>query len=185
MRVSSSKQMSSGMRFFFSRIFPLPFVIIGVLTLYFGGRGLRRAKESVAWPVAEGRIQNSSVEYHKDNDGDGAYHAEIQYAFAVDGQTHSGNKVAFGDYGSSSPSHAQNIVNRYTEGKIVSVRYLSSDPDVCVLEPGLKGQAWFLPCFGLVFFMAGMLMAVFLPRMMKRQESADQGAEDDAVPRAP
>jgi hypothetical protein len=185
MSMSSSRQMSPGMRLFFSRVFPLPFIVVGALTLYFGGRGLHRAKESVAWPVAEGQIVNSSVEYHRGKKGGGTYHAEIAYNFTVDGQTHSGNAVAFGDYGSSSASHARNIVNRYPKDKIVSVRYLPSDPDVCVLEPGIQGQAWFLPAFGMVFFLAGMLLAVFLPTAMKRQGTTEQGAEGGAVTRAP
>ena len=167
MSMSSSKQMSPGMRTFFSRVFPLPFIVVGALTLYFGGRGVHHAQESVAWPVAEGQILNSSVEYHRGSKGGGTYSAEIRYTFSVDGRMHSGNMVAFGDFGSSNSSHAQKIINRYPKDKIVSVRYLPSDPDVCVLEPGIQAQAWFLPGFGMVFFLAGMLMAVFLPRAIK------------------
>jgi hypothetical protein len=177
MRISSSKQMSPGMRVFFSRIFPLPFIVVGALTLYFGGRGVHRAKESLAWPVAEGQILNSSVEYHRGSNrgskGGGTYSAEIRYTFTVDGQVHSGNKVAVGDYGSSNSSHAQKIINRYPRDKMVSVRYLPSDPDVCVLEPGVQAQAWFLPGFGMFFVLVGMLMAVFLPRAMKERDSTE------------
>ncbi len=185
MRISSSREMSPGMRIFFSRVFPLPFIVVGALTLYFGGRGVYRAKESVSWPAAEGRIQNSSVEYHKGSKGGGTYHAEIRYTFDVDGQTRSGNDVAFGDYGSSSSSHAQGIVNRYPEGRVVSVRYLASDPDVSVLEPGIKAQSWFLPGFGVIFLLAGSLMAVFLPRAMKKPETPNsEGSSSGAVGRA-
>ena len=68
------------------------------------------------------------------------YHAEILYSFTVDGEPRSGNRIAFGDYGSSNPSHAQEIVNRYPVGKAVRVSYLPGQPDVCLLEPGLHGQ---------------------------------------------
>lgn len=175
------------MRFFFSRVFPLSFIIIGALTLYSGTREIHRAKESVTWPVVEGRIQNSSVEYHQGNKGSGTYHAKILYTFTVAGQEHCGNKVAFGDYGTSNPSHAQNIVNQYPKDKVVSVRYLTGDPDVCVLEPGIKLQAWlwFKLGIGLLFFLFGTLVAIFLPGAMKRQEGTEQGAEGDALNRAP
>jgi hypothetical protein len=163
-------QMSSGMRFFFSRLFPLPFILAGAFTLYFGVRGLHRANESTTWPVADGTIQKSTVEYHSSSEGGGTYHAEVLYQFTVDGVTHSGNKVAFGDYGSSNPSHAQNIINRYPKGKDVTVHYRAGNPDTCILEPGLRGQTWFLPGFGLVFLVVGSLMAIFLPKLMKKSE---------------
>lgn len=166
------RQMSSGMRFFFSRLFPLPFLLAGVFTLYFGVRGLYQANESTTWPVADGTVQSSTVAYHSGGKGGGTYHAEVRYQFVVNGQTRSGHKVAFGDYGSSSPSHAQNIVNRYPEGQAVKVHYRAGDPDTCILEPGLHGQAWLLPGFGFIFFVAGSLMAVFLPRLMRPSERA-------------
>jgi hypothetical protein len=171
--MSSAKQTSHGTRFFFARIFPLLFIVIGALTLYFGGRSLQRAKESVAWPTAEGRIQSSDMEYHREKKGGGTYHAEILYTFAVNGETHSGNKIAFGDYGSGNPSHAQHIVNRYPANKIVQVRYLASDPDICVLEPGIQGQAWILPGIGLVFLVAGILLAISLPKAMRKRSATD------------
>ncbi len=161
---------SPGMRFFFSRVFPLPFILIGILILYYGWRGLSQARESTGWPSAEGTIQSSAVEVRTSRKSK-TYHAAVWYQFDVDGQTHSGNSVSFGDYGSSSSSHAQNIVNRYPQGKAVRVYYLRSDPDTCVLEPGLRLQTWFLPVFGLIFFTAGIFMAIFLPRSMRRDES--------------
>ncbi len=169
-KMGQFNQMSAGMRFFFSRLFPVPFILIGACTLFFGVRGLYRASESTTWPVVDGTIQNSAVEYHSGSEGGGTYHAEVLYQFTIDGQTRSGNKVAFGDYGSSNPSHAQNIVNRYPKGKQVSVRYRPGDPETCILEPGLQGQAWFMPGFGLVFLVVGSWMAIFMPKLMKRSE---------------
>lgn len=162
-----SKQMSPGMRFFFSRIFPWPFIIIGVLIVRFGWLELQQAKESMAWPEVKGQIQNSTVEFRPGKKGGGTYHPEVLYTYTVDTRTYRGNTVAFGDYGSGNPSHAQSIVDRYPKGKAVAVRYLMNDPTVCVLEPGVQGQTWFLPGFGLIFLFAGMLMLFFLPRSMR------------------
>ena len=167
MRTSSTSQMSPRMQFWFARLFPWPFLIAGALVLCFGYRDLQRARESAAWPTAPGVIQQSSVEYHRGNKGGGTYHAEVMYNFTVGGTTFSGNRVAFGDYDSSNPSHARGIVNRYPQGKAVTVFYSKDKPDVCVLEPGMKGQAWFMPAFGSIFFVVGGLMLVFLPRVMR------------------
>jgi hypothetical protein len=166
-------------RFLFGRLFPWPFILAGGAAFYFGASSVHRSMESESWPAAEGRIQNSSVQYHRSNKS-GTYHAEVFYSFTVDGQSHSGNTVAFGDYGSSNPSHAQQIVNRYPKGKVVSVRYLPTDHDVCVLEPGFHTQALLLPGVGSVFLIAGTLMAIFLPRLMRQPKKDDHPEHDPA-----
>lgn len=172
--MASVKQMLPRMSFLFARSFPLTFILAGTAMLYFGGRSIHRAKESVSWPEANGQIQCASVEYHRGAKGGGTYHAKILYTFTVGGQKRSGNKVAFGDYGSSNPSNTQQIVDRYPKDKTVSVRYMPTDPDVCVLEPGIQGEVWVLPVFGLVFLLAGAFMAVFLPRAMRKQMASKQ-----------
>lgn len=169
---SSSKQMSPGMMFFMSRVFPLIFVVVGASVAFFGIRGLIRAKASVDWPSAQGKVIESSVERQRSSGSNGSsttYHAEILYEFTIDGTTFNGERVAYGDYGSSSPSHARRIVNRYPKGKNVTVHYLPGNPEECLLEPGVKGQSFFLPGFGLIFFTVGILMAVFLPKVIRKQ----------------
>lgn len=172
---SSSKPMSPGMRFFFSRIFPLIFVAVGASVAFFGIRGLIRAKASVAWPTTQGKVVSSSVEYHKGDEGGGTYHAEVMYDFNINDTTFSGNRIAYGDYGSSNPSHAREVVNRYPTGQGVTVHYMPGNPEECLLEPGVKGQSFFLPGFGLIFFTVGTVMAAFLPRAMRKQEITEQG----------
>jgi len=174
------------MQFFFSRIFPLIFVVVGASVVFFGIRGLTRARASIEWPSTQGTIVESSVERHRSSGSNGSsttYHAEILYEFVVDGTTYNGDRVAYGDYGSSSPSHARHIVNRYPEGKSIAVYYMPGNPEECLLEPGMKGQSWFLPGIGLIFFTAGSLMAVFLPKALKKQHITGQGAEYDSVVR--
>ena len=163
------------MKFFFSRIFPLIFIVAGATTAYFGVRGLIRARASVDWPTAEGKVVESSLETHRSEDSDSdststTYHAEILYEFSVEGTTFNGNRVAYGDYGSSNPSHARRVVNRYPEGEDVTVYYQPGNPEEALLEPGLKAQSWFLPAFGLVFLTVGCLMAVFLPKAIRSQD---------------
>jgi hypothetical protein len=169
----STNKMPRGMVFFFSRIFPLIFIIVGGFTGFVGVRSLLRAKASSSWPTAQGVIVSSSVERHHSRDSDGhdrtTYHAEVFYEFTVDGTVYNGNKVAYGDYGSGNPSHARKIVNKYPKDKSVEVHYMPEDPGESILEPGVKAQAWFIPLFGLVFFSAGCVMALFLPRVMRKQ----------------
>jgi len=176
-------------KFFFSRIFPLIFITVGAGAAFFGGRELARARASADWPFIRGEVVGSSVERHHGSESKGGgttYHAEILYEFAVGGAVFNGNRVAYGDYGSSNPAHARRLVNRYPEGRSVVVHYMPGNPEECLLEPGLKGQAWLLPGLGLVFFAAGSLMAVFLPKAMRTQTVARevQGGGGDAASRA-
>jgi hypothetical protein len=164
---SSTEEMSPGVRFFFSYIFPYIFLIVGLATLYFGINGVLNAKKSLNWPVAEGIIKRSSVEYHKDSDGDGTYHAEINYEYAVNDVLFNGKKVAYGDYGSGNPGHATEIVNKYPVGKYVNIYYMPEKPDECLLEPGIQLQSFFIPVFGLIFSLVGCVMAVGLPKTLK------------------
>lgn len=185
---SSSKQMSPGMKFFFSRIFPLIFIVVGASVAFFGIRGFIRAKASVGWPSTQGKVLESSVERQRSSGSNGSsttYHAEILYEFTVEGTTFNGDRVAYGDYGSSNSSHARRIVNRYPKGKDVTVHYMPGNPEECLLEPGVKGQSWFLPGFGLIFFTVGSLMAVFSPKAIRKQEITEQDTEGEAETRAP
>jgi len=164
---SSSQEMSPFLRFFFSYIFPYIFLAVGVVALYFGINGALNAKKSLDWPVAEGTIKRSSVEYHKDSDGGGTYHAEIFYEYAVNDVLFNGKRVAYGDYGSGDPKHARKIANKYPVGKKIKVYYMPEKPDECLLEPGIQMQTFFIPAFGIIFSVAGIIMAIGIPKAMK------------------
>jgi hypothetical protein len=170
----SPRNMSPLARFIWSRLFPLPFIAVGAAVLYFGARDIHRARESIAWPAAEGQITASSVEHHSDSDNGTTYGAKVTYTFTVDGRQYSGETVAFGDFSSSDRTRAEETVRRYPKEAAVSVRYRPDNPAVCALESGMKAQLLFLPTMGLIFFAGGMCMAVFLPRAMKPALTAEQ-----------
>jgi len=168
----SVNEMSSGGKLFFSRIFPLIFIVIGGSVGAFGTRNLIRAKASTEWPSVQGEIIKSFVDRKESHDSDGrhstTYHAEIQYNYSVDNSDFTGDRVAYGDYGSSDPSHAREVVSRYPTGRKVAVYYMPGKPAESLLETGIKGQSFFLPIFGLVFFSVGLFMAVKLPGTLKK-----------------
>lgn len=178
---NSTQQLTPGRRFFFSRIFPLIFIVVGASVAFFGIRGLQRAKASTDWPAVQGVIRDSSVERKRSSGSNSSttYHAEILYEFTVNGTVLNGDRVAYGDYGSSSPAHARQVVNRYPRGKQVAVYYMPENPEECLLEPGLQTQAVFLPVFGAVFFGAGLLMAIKLPKQMRPGEAGEPESHTD------
>ena len=156
---------SRSIRVLIAWLFPVPFILMGVFLLIFGVKSVNRASKSVDWPHVIGIVREASV---KEDPFDNTYSFILRYEYDVDGTTHSGDSVDFGDYGSSSSSHAQGIVDRYPEGKEVVVYYMPDNPDVCVLEPGLKWSVWAGPVGGLVSLIAGLLMAVAVPMLTRK-----------------
>lgn len=144
----------------FFLIIPILFAVIGAFIAYLGIRDLIRAKATVAWPTSPGKVLSSSVVEKRDSEGDLFYHAEVVYEFNVNNTTFSGKRISYGDYGTSNPSHAQEIVNRYPQDTNVTVSYMPNNPKECLLEVGVKGRAFFTPAFGLLFFTFGILFAV-------------------------
>jgi hypothetical protein len=167
---------SPRMEFFFSRIFPWPFVLAGVVALYLGCRNLQQAKASTTWPATQGVVQHSAIKYRHGDEGDRTYHAEVVYVFELDGHSFTGERVGFGDYGSSSSAYAQRIVNTYTAGKKVTVYYMQENPGNCVLEPGVPWKTWLLPAGGLVFFLVGSRLVVLMSKLPGRNERTEDPA---------
>src|SRR3569832_234844 len=95
--------MSPGTQFFFGRIFPIIFIVVGTGIIISGCRNLRQANASKSWPSTQGVIQDSTVKSSTGDSGE-TYQAGIKYEFIVGSAPHSGTRVAFGDYGSSNPA---------------------------------------------------------------------------------
>lgn len=174
LRVRGKRPLSPLTKVFFSRLFPLPFLVVGLFCLYGGFKEFIAARQSTDWPTAPGVISTSEVERKQSTSRKSksiTFRAHVVYAYEVGGKTMSSQRVAYGDYGSSDPSHAQEIISRFPANSQVTVYYHPHDPAQSVLEPGVAAQTFFQPAFGLVFASAGAGMLLFLPRLMRQDES--------------
>jgi hypothetical protein len=141
--------------------------LFGLLGLVAGLREVYRGWQSEGWPTAQGVVQSSTVQCHKDIDNNrgGSFGAEILYRFTVDDRAHTGTRVAFGGTSESSDrTPAQAVADRYPKGASVTVHYRPDDPDVCVLEAGLAAKTWVWPITGTIFLGAGFALVVVLAR---------------------
>lgn len=77
------------------------------------------------------------------------------------------------------------IAPRCPKGTTVPVHWMPDNPEECLLEPGVKGQFWFLTAFGLIFLTVVILMAALLPKALRNQALAESVAEGDAATRRP
>ena len=144
-------------------VFSSFFVLLGGFIFLHGLRELGRAKKSANWPGTKGIIVHSEVEMDKSGE-ETMYRANISYEFAVDGITRKGRRVAYGDYGSSHPSHASRIVEKYPKGKNVTVHYMPENPGECCLDPRCKSQVHMILRGGVVFVAVGVATLFFLIR---------------------
>lgn len=178
---SLPKPLPPAVKIIFARAFPLLFIGAGAVVLFIGARDLVNAKASSDWPSVEGVVVETAVERHRSRENKprtsgskkqetDTYHAKIQYEFSVDGNSYRGSRIAYGDYGSSDPSHAEAVVNRYPVGMTVAVHVMPGNPEKCLLEPGLGPKTFALPGFGVVFLVVGCLMAVVLPKAIRKSE---------------
>ena len=155
-RVSLSRLTATSGGYLLLLVFALP----GIGVFSSGIRDLNQAKASVDWPTSPGKVLSSSVKHERDSDGD-TYHAEVVYEFKVNNTTYSSKRIAYGDYGSSNPSHAQKIVNQYPQDKNVTVHYMPNNPKVCVIEVGVKGKvSSSLQFIGIYFVIFGLIICI-------------------------
>ena len=158
----------------FGKGLPLLFILLGGWVFFSGCKDIYRAYKSASWPTSPGVIQQSSIKGGNED----ALFADITYQYTIDGKNHSGQQVAFGDYGSSMSSHAHSIVGRYPEGMVVTV-YYQANPEMSVLEPGVRTQAWFSPILGLTFLIVGIITALVMRRTFKMMDELNSGAKID------
>ena len=169
--VKSSKEqtpLTPLVRFFLCRLVPLGAIVLGGWMVLDGSWLLLRAKQSLAWPAADGRIVSSSVLYRSNSEGNRIPYASIEYVFMVAGKAHSGDRIQFLKPGIGDFSHPQEIVDQYPEDKAVQVRYHPMNPAVCVLEPGIHLEALFYPAAGLFLIIAAIVLPILLPRAAKQ-----------------
>jgi Protein of unknown function (DUF3592) len=147
---------SSEIPWFFSTIFPWPFVLAGGGMVYDGLRELKRAHGSHRWQTTEGKVVASFVKKREaDEESTESYSAEIKYQFIVDGNLKSSNRLGLADINDGRKAIAEAIVQKYSEDSLVQVFLSPHDPDVAVLEPGVCWPHISALLIGMFFLSAG------------------------------
>lgn len=149
-------------------------IVGAALLIFWGIPTVQNSFRSRNWPTVAGEIVVSKVTERESSSSDGStsfvYHAEIAYSYNAEGVKYSSGKVAFGDYDSSSISHAQNIVNKYPVGKQVTVYYDPASPSTAVLEPGANWSGFMVAGISALFAVLGLLGAWHYGKVVRRGE---------------
>lgn len=150
---------------FFGRIFPWFFFVPGIIIVFFGLRSYQESRASAEWPSVEGEIRSSEVVRSSTSDGT-SFRAEVTYTYRVDGQNFTGDRIQTTTVSSSNRSRAVSIQRQYPVGQSVEVFYNPERPDRALLEPGVRSGSLFVFAFGGLFSGAGLLMILFLPKLI-------------------
>lgn len=146
------------------------FALCGAAMLAAGLRNLWLGHESRNWPRADGEIVysvgDSTRSVTEDEDGtrtsSTTYSTRLVYRYEAGGFTRHGNVWRFGQLSGASQEWAQAIAEDYPKGGKVKVAYDASDPDLCVLEPGIDTDAYWIPGIGLVALLFGLAAIIFI-----------------------
>ena len=151
-------------------IFGAIFMLCGVAMLAAGGRNLWLAHASQKWPLADGEVVysvgDSSDSVTEDEDGERtrstSYSTRLVYRYTPGGMERYGNVWQFGQLSGASAEWAANIAEKYPKGQKLKVAYDPSNPDRCVLEPGIGSDAYWIPGIGLalLLFSLGVILII-------------------------
>ncbi len=139
-------------------------LFFGIAALLWGTIATGQAFNSLSWPTADGNITSAQVTKGTDSHNTTMYRAEVIYSYQVKDQTFTASKVSFGDYSSSDPSDAEQVVSRYPAGTAVKVHYNPQDYRQVVLEPGFSAGLWIPLGVGAVFTLVALVLVYKLIR---------------------
>lgn len=158
-------------KFIAARILPWFILLMGGIAMYIGIDSMLNALQSKDWLSVEGKIVESGIRTETSSSSDSSrrsnttYHANIIYEYLANGESFTGKRVSYGEYGRENETHAAGISKRYPQGEMVVVYYDPQKPSESVLEPGLHGIPWFFFALGIPIMIFGFGLVYFLPKM--------------------
>lgn len=148
------------------------FMLVGATAACFGVHYLMVANASKSWPIAQGIILSSEVKYSRSSQSPGTYHASVTYNYEVAGVIYTGHRIRIVSTGSSDPSYARGVLDRYRLDQTVDVSYDPADPAESLLETGIDASDWSMFGFGVVFLVFPAILIFFFLRMRRRNAEA-------------
>ncbi len=142
---------------------------VALLVFFLGLDEMRLMWECHDWPSVSGTIVSSDIRETTEWERKGVktgwdrtlYLPNILYNYEVQGNKYRSYRVFFeGAEDYLDPGNAREIVNRYPSGKTVSVHYNPENPQLAVLETGIKFTHLLFPATGILFILLG-LWALF------------------------
>ena len=133
-----------------------PFYLVGVIFILMAIINAKRAKASLTWPSAQGRITSSQVLELS------SYRPKVNYEYGVAGRTYSGKRIAFGPTGSLSKARVRATAESYKVGTTVEVFYNPARPDDATLERRTTRTNVIFYIFGVAYILFGIAVPLLV-----------------------
>ena len=127
------------------------FYAIGIGILLYALWSAKRSNAAANWPTSNGTITNCILNQANDGDGGTTYEVKVKYNYAVNGQTFSSSRLAFGYAGSSGRNAHQQIYETLRSARSVTVRYDPGDPSNSTLSFGIHRSIRFQFAFAITW----------------------------------
>ncbi len=112
---------------------------------------------------------SSSVKSEAGKKGGLVYTAEVNYAYKVNGESFSSERIRFGSIRTGNPVLPTQLVEKYPVDSPVTVHYSASDPFFAVLEPGVQSASLIVVGIGVLFAGVGVAAILMPKRCYQRQ----------------
>jgi hypothetical protein len=130
-------------------------LLAGPFFVWHGASDIITALSAKTWPTTQGFVESSDVTSKRGSKGRITYTPVVVYSYEIAGVKHTGDRVDYGDRGSSSMEKAISVVAKYPKGAQVSVHYKKKNPTDSVLEVGTTSDNWLVLGLGIVFTVIG------------------------------
>src|SRR5664279_2026145 len=116
----------------------------------------RNGHRSRSWPFVQCTITASDTTLGPR--GNSMYF--VEYSYVVNGQEHSGTRIAMAPPGWFSIGSTKQLLQKYPKREKVSVFYDPADPAVCTLESGSPRGLWSYYAIAAMFAVIGVLLVL-------------------------
>lgn len=160
----------------FMLLFALPFFGVGVWMAYSIGNDLIDASAMKRWEPVQATLQRAGYERHSGEDSD-TYEAYADYTYEVNGQHHTGSRVAISGGADNIGDYQTELGNRLSQamrrGDTVTVYVDPENPSIAVIDRSVRwGMVGFKSIFVFVFGGVGLGLIIFVLRAPKEKDLA-------------
>ncbi|PKQ65799.1 hypothetical protein BZG02_01990 [Labilibaculum filiforme] len=118
---------------------------------------VEEANASKSWPTVQGTVTSATI-HTSISDGTKMYNSDIIYTYLVEGKEYLGTRISTTDGSTSNSSSVKKEIQKYAEGRTVTVHYDPEFPDASLLEAGPNIFTYLISYGPLLFCLIGVLM---------------------------
>jgi len=116
----------------------------GVVLLGYGLLELKRATDSLHWPMLTAQVVASAIEQHHAPHAGTSYAPVVRYTYEREGVSYEGKRIMFSgeELTTRSREDAERFISQFEAGARITVRVSPSNPRISVVEPGVDRRVW-------------------------------------------